>query len=260
MTFAPNSHTLKGMNAPSDTPESLREILVSNDYSAAWQGLNPAILQLIKTHQYASVLEIGGGRSPRFEQSQLPDCVKHYVSNDISQSELDRAPDWVEKSCFDICGKAPSDRYESVDFMFSCMVQEHLPRARAAYHNMYRLLKPGGMVINFFPTLFASPFVINYLLPEQLSRKILQAVFPSRNDDETPKFPAYYDWCTSTNSTRKKVQSVGFSTVHVVPFYGHGYYDKFPLIRDVLNKAITPALARADFKPLSSYAYIIAIK
>src|SRR5690606_29100848 len=112
-----------------------------------------------------------------------------YTVNDIAQSELDLAPSYVEKACFDIAAEdVPQNR--QYDLMFSKLVFEHIKDAKRAWNNTRALLKQGGIALHFCPVLCCPPFIINWLLPERLSRHILRFFFPARNEGEHPKFPA----------------------------------------------------------------------
>jgi hypothetical protein len=180
-----------------------------------------------------------------------------YTINDICAAELDRAPPWAAKAHFDIAGAVPSDvRY---DLMFSRMVFEHVKDVGGAYRNIYKLLDEGGICVNFHPTLFAPPFVVNYLLPEGLSQVVLRHAFPHRRPDAVPKFPAHYNWCFSTKRVRARIADIGFSEVVVVPFYGHGYFEGVPLLR-TLDRWVSERARLHDFRYLTSYAYTIVRK
>ena len=58
-----------------------------------------------------------------------------------------------------------------------------------AYRNIAKLLRPGGVFVNLIPTLYAPPFVLNRLLPEQISARVLRWSMPHRNDSEVPRIP-----------------------------------------------------------------------
>ena len=47
------------------------------------------------------------------------------------------------------------------------MVFEHVRDAKAAYGAVYNLLKPNGICLAFFPTLYCVPFLANYLSPRE---------------------------------------------------------------------------------------------
>lgn len=50
---------------------------------------------------------------------------------------------------------------QSFDVVESQNVAEHVRDPEAMHHNIHAMLKPGGVAIHFFPTLFAVPFIVN---------------------------------------------------------------------------------------------------
>jgi hypothetical protein len=70
-----------------------------------------------------------------------------------------------------------------------------------AWNNIHTLLRPGGVALAFFPTLYAPVFMVNRMIPEKLSRAIVHALYPARRDGGSdPKFPALYDHCVSSET------------------------------------------------------------
>ena len=70
-----------------------------------------------------------------------------YTLVDISQSELDSAPDFYSKICADIC--LLTDVYSQYDFIFSKLCAEHVSDGRKKHENIFKMLKPGGCAFHF---------------------------------------------------------------------------------------------------------------
>lgn len=222
-------------------------------------GYRSLILELARQTDRPKILEIGGGRGPFLSQEDVERLQCEYTVNDIDASELALAPAWVKRLHGDIADPALLDAAKHsglYDLAFSQMVFEHVEHPAQGYRNIVQLLAPGGILVNLVPTLYAAPFVINKLLPERLSARVLAWGFPHRNSHESPKFPAFYRWCTTTKRTKKKLDSVGFRDSRIVPFYGHGYYAKIPILGKVAQH-FWPVAERHDWRMLSTYAYII---
>lgn len=233
------------------------------DWNWAWDNYKPTIVALSKARGLKRHLEIGGGRDPLF----LPDEVTAHgfqvTLNDISARELELAPDAYPKALCDIASpEAPSilgaGRY---DLVYCRMVMEHVPNVEAMWRNINGVLAPGGVALSFFPTLYAPPYVLNRIVPERISRWLLETVFPDRKEHgDNPKFPAYYDYCFSEE--RKFVpmlKKAGFSEAVVLPFWGYSYFWKFPGIRE-LDTAFTRLAQAREWRAVSSFAYVIAMK
>jgi hypothetical protein len=91
------------------------------------------------------------------------------------------------------------------------------------HDNVHRMLKPGGVAFHLFPTLYAVPFLVNWLIPEPVSRGFVFLLNPVRRDNRR-KFPAHYSWCAgSSERIRSQILSVGYADVEVERFYGHNY-------------------------------------
>lgn len=224
-------------------------------------GFRQLLLWLMDEEQTEAVLEVGGGRRPLFNAAEIAESGSFYTVNDIAAEELALAPYWVSTLTGNISDPriADADRAEHFDLIFSRWVFEHVADPQTAYANVLRMLAPGGICINMMPTMFASPFVINQLLPEQVSGAILRHFFPHRSDDNSPKFVAYYRWCRANQATRAKLLRTGFAAAEVIPLYGHGYYKSIAGLRE-LQQAWMRNAARRNWHHTSSYAVIIVQK
>lgn len=232
------------------------------DSDWAWENFHSVILELINLLEPNQVLEVGGGRFPMISKSDIEAKRILYTSNDISEKELARAPDWVRKAVFDI-QTADDTRLNGFksqyDLIFSKMVMEHIDDHKQAYKNIHALLAEGGIAIAFHPVLYASPFVINKMLPEQTARRLLRFFFPDRHDEGVPKFPAYYHGCVVSERMRDEIKSLGFSKVWQVPFYGHNYYRNIPVLNKA-EKSVANLIKSRDIPALAAFAFTIVQK
>lgn len=228
----------------------------------AWDNYQATIETLAHEFKLHDLIEVGGGRDPLMTPDRVQELGVHYTINDISAEELRHAPAGFGKACFDICGNMQSAGIEegSYDLAFSRMVFEHVRDGRAAWRNLSRILRPGGVALAFVPTLYALPYVANLMVPEWLSSKIVKALYPHRTDHEDPKFPAHYSWCfSSEKKMAPMLRDAGFSESLVVPFYGHAYFENLPVAREI-DEAVTRLAIRFDWRALTPYAYILARK
>jgi SAM-dependent methyltransferase len=247
------------------TPATLAEFFSGQSFESkprwAWPFKNykSTVIGLAKRFGKRALCEIGGGRAPMLSREAVEDLRAEYTVLDISQAELDCAPAWSRKLKCDIGGGDPVEIAGQYDLMFSHMVMEHVRDVRRAYANIFHLLAPGGIVINFHPTLYAVPFVINRYSPESLTRPLVELFDTNRGKAGRPKFPAYYSWCVSTEKAERMIRDTGFREVLIVPFWGHSYFERIPVLREI-DRAIVTAAERRRLKSLSSYAYTIARK
>jgi len=214
-------NTMENLRESDVLESAIAKIALKNDSLSAWNDFPQTVCDLITALAAREVLEIGGGRSPSFTREQVAQMGLNYTSNDISARELSKAPEWVGKAHFDIqtADKAMvAPHLNRFDFAFSTMVMEHVESYRRAYENIRAILRPGGVAIAFHPVLYASPFVINLMIPDKASQTVLKAVFPSRTDDGIPKFPAHYSGCFVSSGIQQKILDMGFSDVWQLPF------------------------------------------
>lgn len=227
-------------------------------WSTALEDYPEALRAIVANYEGGDILELGGGRRPSFSLDDMPVRLNSYTVNDISAEELAVAPPEYRKACFDVSGDVSN--FEGMyDVVFSRFLAEHVRDGYAMHRNVYSVLKNGGVAFHLIPTMWASPFVVNQLLPETLGRQILTTFFPIRKT-VSPKFPAHYSMCRgNTHKMREMFREIGYANVEIKEFYGHYYYDKLPGLKQLDNFASALA-ARNGWSWYTSFAYIIARK
>jgi len=242
--------------------EAFAPLAIEHSESWAWANYERVVRYLAEVTHAKKLIEIGGGRDPLFGREALAQLGAELTVNDISPVELAALPKGYRTACFDIAGELSPEEIArgSYDLAFSRMVFEHVADGKRAWENLFRLLAPGGIGLAFVPTLYALPFVANWLLPDDFAARLVKLLYKNRTDDEDPVFPARYSWTVASEQTmRPMLEGIGYREAMVVPFYGHGYYRPFPIVRDI--HARFTALARArDWRFFASYAYIAARK
>ena len=252
--------------ASADEPGVLAKALsgleIVNDHRWAWANYKRTVRDLSAMSTARRLIEIGGGRDPLFDRAEIKELGVAMTINDIASSELAALPEGYQTACFDVAGdiSCVADLRDRFDLAFSRMVFEHVADGQRAWSNLYKVLAPGGIALAFVPTLYAAPFVLNWLLPDKLAAAIVKSIFHHRTDDEDPVFPARYSWCFADDARlRSMLSAIGYREIVVQPFYGHGYYRYFPLVRDV-HEWFTGIARRRDWRLLASFAYIAARK
>jgi SAM-dependent methyltransferase len=232
------------------------------DFHWAWENYTPVVKGLSQRLGLRRLCEIGGGRKPLLSLAEVRALGVSYTVNDISAEELARVPAGFDTACFDVAGDLGNERATgSFDLVFSRMVFEHVRDVGTAWSNLYRLLAPGGVAFAFFPTLYSPPFLVNWLVPEWLSGAVVDRLYPHRDRAGlSPKFAAHYDHCVSRDATvLRLLERAGFAECAVVPFWGHDYFRRLPVIREV-DAMLSGWARRRDVRSLTSYAYVMARK
>lgn len=229
----------------------------------AWDHYEETVIALSQAYGLRRVCEIGGGRDPAFSAEDAKHHGFDLVVNDIDPGELALTPAGLETACFDITGDLTeaAARPGSFDLMISRMVFEHLHDVRKAWTNIHTLLAPGGVALAFFPTLWAPVFTLNHILPETASRALVHALFPARRDGGgDPKFPAIYDWCRGNPKVlTPMLEEAGFRDIHIQPFWGHGYLERVPVLKQA-DHAFNWLAAKTGTTFFTTHAYAIVRK
>jgi SAM-dependent methyltransferase len=235
---------------------------VENHCDWALANYKRVVAEFCKLFAARRLIEIGGGRDPLFDPREIENLCAEITVNDISSGELAVLPHGYRTACFDVAGDISSVAHlrNSFDLAFSRMVFEHVADGQRAWANLYELLAPGGVALAHIPTLYAAPFVLNWLLPDRLATAIVKQLYPNRTDEDDPVFPARYSWCFAQDERmRSMLSEIGYREIVVQPFYGHGYYNPFPIVRDI-HKRFTAIARRRDWRAMACFAYIAVRK
>lgn len=139
------------------------------------------------------VSDIGGGKHPNVSIDQKNNFNLKVVGVDISQEELDQAPDGF----YDDAIAADITKFEGSpdnDIIICRALLEHVPDVQKSIENISKMTKQGGHVLIFGPCKNALFSRINMMLPNEFKRKLLHFTFPSKQ--KRLGFKAYYDRCT----------------------------------------------------------------
>jgi SAM-dependent methyltransferase len=220
----------------------------------AYDGFVGLLQRLIEENEFKRILDVGGGAQPMLPLEYVEEKNLTYTVLDVSGEELAQAPREYRKIVADIAG--PKGQIEEVyDFVFSRFVAEHVRDAERLHENVWDALRPGGMAVHLFPTVYALPFLVNMLLPERLAIWLLP-----KARREKGKFAAYYKWCTGPNRRAiERFRNLGYEVVEYAGFFGHGYYDRVPMLRQ-WHGWLRGALLRRPVSMLTSFAWVILRK
>jgi SAM-dependent methyltransferase len=203
------------------------------------------------------VCELGGGARPALGLEFLERNGLECLVVDISESELLKAPAGYATLVGDVSSRdfTTGEHDGQYDLVFSRVLAEHVGDARQFHRNVRRLLRPGGIAMHFFPTLWWPPFVANRLLPESLAEKILLRIEPWRERSGTRgKFPAYYHWCYGpTDAQVKRLAEVGFGVERCTAYFGEDSHAPGPVL-GALNRAWIRLMMRRPNYHFTTYA------
>jgi len=238
--------------------ESMPESRFDRDKEAARLE---CIVNVIQSEGLKHVVEVGGGANPLFSLEQCSSLgIETYTLNDISEIELNKAPSGYEKLCMDFASTENTIKNQ-YDLAFSFMVCEHVKDAEIFHQNLFQALKPGGVSLHVFPTLYTLPFILNRVIPESVSSTLLNILHPRANRYQNEKFPAYYDWCRGpTPKQIRRFENIGFEILSYKGFFGHVYYRQRLKPLHALELIKTKWLLKYPIYCLTSYAEVMLRK
>lgn len=228
------------------------------DSGKEWNDYPEFVQNIVREFGARTICDVGGGANPvlplQFINENQLDCTVL----DISIDELEKAPSGYKKLVQDI----EAENFglsEQFDFVITKMMAEHISNGERFHKNIYSMLKPGGVAVHYFPTLFALPFLVNKITPEWLSSLLLDIFLP-RDRYRLGKFPAYYSWCYGpTRPMLTMLSELGYEILEYRCFFGNIYYQRIPIIRD-LHKHYSNYLTKHPNPYFTSFAQVILRK
>lgn len=199
------------------------------------------------------VLDFGAGRESRY----LPDGFSGmFITADIDFSSLSSRKD----SSINLNLGASSMnalKDASVDALISKSFIEHIEDTEAFISECSRILKKDGEMFHLFPSRYSSFAVLNRLLPEVLSSKLINTFIIGSKGIHG--FKAYYDKCYYSAFVNI-LEKNGFQITESFLCYNSSDYYRgfFPLY--LIISAYDSIISAMGIKDLGAYVYIRAKK
>ncbi len=182
---------------------------------------NVVIPKYIKSNSV--IYDIGGGKNPYISNELKSEINCRVIGLDIDEIELNAAPiGSYDKIIAEDITKYQGN--EDGDLAICMALLEHVKDVEAALAGIRSCLKTGGVCALFLPSGNAIFAKINKILPENLKKQILFALFPNAKDRQG--FPAYYDHCTP-REVQEIAQSLGFEILDKRYYYVSSYFSFF---------------------------------
>jgi len=224
-----------------------------------WDTFEDRLQAFIRDRQLQCVCDVGGGAHPMLPSAFVSRHHVDYTILDISGAEMSGLPSTYKMIEADISSPTLSLSTQ-YDLVCTKMLAEHVRSGKQMHANIFGLLKPGGYAIHFFPTLYAPPFVANWLLSEKLAMYAYNLFVP-RHRKQQDKFPAYYNWCRGPSQRMlSRLSAIGYEIMEYWGLYGHhDYYARIPPLRYLHERNVRFLLA-AQWPHFTSYAYLVLKK
>lgn len=215
---------------------------------------------LLEEYACKNILEIGSGANPTLPPDYVRANGLSYITSDASHEELEKADGAFERLVLDLsAGEIDSALLGKFDCILSRMVFEHIQDGQRFHSDLYKMLRPGGISIHSFSTLWTLPFAVNRFLPDALSNVLLN-LFNPRDRYRHEKFKAYYSWSRGpSRSMIRRFEALGFEVQLYFGFFGHPYYRRVPWLHKLETKKAN-FLVKHPVPQFCSYATIVLRK
>jgi 2-polyprenyl-3-methyl-5-hydroxy-6-metoxy-1,4-benzoquinol methylase len=223
----------------------------------AWFDFDGMLDFLCDHPDITRVCEVGAGANPVIPPEVIAARGLSHTILDISQDELEKAPPQYEKIRADIT--EPSLAVGgNFDLVASAFVAEHVRSPRTFHRNIWNMLRPGGVALHLFPTLYTLPFAFNRTMPAVITERLLLRMQSFRHPEgRHGKFKAHYRWCRGpTRRQLARLEGMGFSVVAYTGYFGHGYYLNLGRLHR-FEQAKARGLIRRRAMNLTSYALVL---
>jgi 2-polyprenyl-3-methyl-5-hydroxy-6-metoxy-1,4-benzoquinol methylase len=179
----------------------------------AWSHIRPGM----------SIYDIGGGKHPLVDRAKKTELGLRVTGLDVDAGELAQAP----AACYDdvcCCDIAEYRGSGNADLVICQATLEHVHDNAKAMAAVASVVRPGGTVVIFAPSRHAAYARLNLLLPQKITRKLLDFVCPSNQGSHG--FRAYYDRCSIGELSVLGRQN-GLEVVSIHRYYLSGYFGIF---------------------------------
>lgn len=169
------------------------------------------------------IYDIGGGKHPLVDRAKKDALGLRVTGLDVDAGELAQAP----AGCYDdvcCCDIAEYGGCGNADLVICQATLEHVHDNSKAVAAIASVVRPGGTVAIFAPSRHAAYARLNVLLPQKVTRKILDFVHPSTKGSHA--FRAYYDRCSIRELSALGHQN-GLEVVSIHRYYLSGYFGTF---------------------------------
>src|SRR6516162_4292040 len=153
------------------------------------------VAELINRRPGQVVLDVGGGKECPFLSFLDAPRGHLIIALDLSDEELRHNHQLDHKIVADAAAHGFPFRDGSADLIVSRAVVEHIRDNETFLRNCSRALCPGGIMVHAFSGRFAPFALINQLLPNRLTRRVIDYLHPEWQEEGNYGFLAFYDRC-----------------------------------------------------------------
>lgn len=216
-----------------------------------WESYAARAAELAGEADPPRVVDIGAGRTTPYVVA----ASSELIGIDILREDLDANRSLTQRVVCDIVSDGIPREVQSAGLITSRMVLEHVPNLDWFAREVCGALAPGGRTIHLFAGRYSLFAILNRLLPESVSRRILFALRPE--SVEVGGFHTFYDR-THVKAAESVFRSAGMVGIETDVSYEVSQYFRFFFPLFVLARLWETVLHRLTLKNLGSFVLLIA--
>jgi SAM-dependent methyltransferase len=219
-----------------------------------WESYTTKAAALAEQAEPPRVLDIGAGRETPYAAA-IANSSTTLIGIDLLNEDLEANRALTLRIVCDVSSNGIPEEAQNIGVVTSRTVLEHVPDLGRFAREVNNALVPGGRTIHLFAARYSLFAILNRLLSDSASRRILFALRPE--SVEVGGFPTFYHQ-THAKAAESAFRRAGLISVETEVSYqvSHYFHFFFPLF--VAMRLWETMLHRLKFTNLGSYVLLMA--
>jgi SAM-dependent methyltransferase len=219
-----------------------------------WESYATRAAELASHADPPRIVDIGAGRTTPYAAA-ISSGSNELIGVDVLREDLEANGALTQRIVCDVVSDGIPQEAQDAGLITSRMLLEHVSDLERFAREVYDALAPGGRTIHLFAARYSFFAILNRLLPESSSRRILFALRPEST--EVGGFTTFYDH-THAKAAESVFRRAGMASVEVDVSYEVSQYFRFFFPLFVLARLWETALHRLGLKNLGSFVLLVA--
>lgn len=219
-----------------------------------WESYATQAGAIANSAEPAKVVDVGAGRTTPYAPA-IADATTELIGIDVLGDDLAANQLLTRYIVCDFVKHGIPKEAEGAGLVTSRMVIEHVPDLENFAQSVYRTLAPAGRTVHLFAARYSIFAILNRLLPDSLSRRVLFALRPE--SVEVGGFPTFYDH-THAKAAKSVFERAGMINVEIEVSYQTSQYFHFFFPLFVVARIWETVLHRLALENLGSYVLLTA--
>jgi 2-polyprenyl-6-hydroxyphenyl methylase/3-demethylubiquinone-9 3-methyltransferase len=219
-----------------------------------WESYATRAAELAGKAEPPKIVDIGAGRTTPYAIF-LSSSSSELIGVDVLREDLEANRALTQRVVCDVVSDGIPKEAQGAGLITSRMVLEHVRDLDRFAQEVHSALAPGGWTIHMFAGRYSLFAILNRLLPESASRRILFALRPE--SVEVGGFLTFYDH-THAKAAESVFRRAGMVSVETEVSYEVSQYFRFFFPLFVLTRLWETALHRLMLKNLGSFVLLVA--